>query len=109
LIEALKLAERMGVKSLHVLSDSQRMVRQVAGQYQVKNVDILQRVKEVQQLRKNFESFKINYIAREGNDLADALSTASLPKKVKSGGGKMRESDDFMGRLDENPDEGGTE
>jgi ribonuclease HI len=81
LIEAMQLAKRMGVQVLHVISDSELMVKQISGVYKIKNPEILKKVQEALALKKSFERFNINYVGREYNQLADALSTAQIPKK----------------------------
>lgn len=105
LIEALHLATRMQVKRLFVLSDSQLMVYQMTGRYKIKNPDILLKVKEAMSLTKKFEKFNIDYIGREHNTMADALSTAQLKKKSAPPAGLP----DFMPAMEEDPDEGATE
>jgi ribonuclease HI len=110
LIEALHMAKRMGVKVLHVISDSELMVKQMTGQYKIKNPDILKKVQEAQALKKEFERFNINYVGREYNQLADALSTLLLKKK--SAEPELAEgvaTQDVMGAVDEYADEGSTE
>jgi ribonuclease HI len=109
LIEALHLAKRMGVRQLFVLGDSQLMVHQMNGVYKIKNVEILQKVKEAKALTKEFEKFTISYIAREHNTLADALSTAQLKKKPKPPADPTAETEDLMGPIDDMADEGMTE
>lgn len=106
LIEALKMAQRMGVRVPFVLSDSELMVKQMTGVYKIKNPEILQKVKEAQALVRTFERFSINYVARENNRLADALSTAMIKKAAKAP--EAAEDRDFMPPLDDNPDEGAT-
>ncbi|MBX7245637.1 MAG: ribonuclease HI family protein [Candidatus Sumerlaeaceae bacterium] len=111
LIEAMKLAQRMGVKTLNVLGDSELMVRQMTGVYKIKNPEILAKAKEAQQLRKGFEKFSISYIAREHNALADALSTAQLKQREKAPepDGTAADFADLLGEIVEDPDEGATD
>jgi len=116
LIEALYTAHRMGVRALHVISDSELMVNQMTGKYKIKNPDILKKVQEAMALTRKLEKFNINYVGREYNKLADALSTFHL-KKEKSAGprasvaGRTGEPPyhDAMGDLDESVDDGSTE
>lgn len=84
LIECLKMAHRMGVRSLFVLGDSELMVKQMNGLYKIKNVDILHKVREAKALSARFSRFTISHIVREHNALADALSTASIPTTTKT-------------------------
>ena len=83
LIECLKMARRMGVQALFVLSDSELMVKQMNGVYKIKNVDILHKVREAKELTRAFKRFTISHIGREHNTLADALSTEKIPVPSK--------------------------
>jgi ribonuclease HI len=106
LIEALHLAHRMGIRQVFILSDSELMVRQMTGAYKIKSPDLFQKAKEAQALARAFEKFRIDYIGREHNALADALSTAPL-KAIKPAPDTGQESGgDFLPPLDDNPDEG---
>lgn len=80
LTEAMAMAQNLQVKVLHVISDSELMVRQVSGVYKIKNPDILKKVQEVMALKRGFEKFSISYVGREHNTLADALSTSQIKK-----------------------------
>jgi ribonuclease HI len=105
LIEALRLAQRLEVRQVFVLSDSELMVRQMTGVYKIKNPDLFQKAKEAQALARTFDKFRIDYISREHNALADALSTAPL-KKVKSVPAPA--APNAPAPLDDSPDEGMT-
>ncbi|MGI8905282.1 MAG: ribonuclease HI family protein [Candidatus Sumerlaeaceae bacterium] len=109
LIEAMQMAKRMGIQVLHVISDSELMVKQMTGLYKVKNTEILKKVQEAQALKKSFERFNINYVGREYNTLADALSTLLLKKKEPDAPPGEPASDDVMGTVDDFADEGSTE
>lgn len=108
LVEALKLAVRMGVKTLFVFADSELMVKQVNGVYKVKNPEIQERMDEVRELVPRLEKFSITWIPREKNTLADALSTACLPKPKKAASPAAAASEDLMGSIDESADDGST-
>lgn len=109
LIEAMRMAQRMGVKVLNVISDSELMVKQMTGLYKIKNAEILKKVQEGQALKKAFERFNINYVGREYNQLADALSTALIPKAPAPSAAGEPASEDVMGEVDDYSDEGSTE
>lgn len=116
LIAAMEMADRLGVKTLFVLGDSELMVKQMTGVYKIKNPDILKKVQEAQKLKKKFAKFSISHIGREHNQLADALSTSKIPKKVaepkspagNEGNGEP-EYQDILPPLDETVDDGATE
>jgi ribonuclease HI len=78
LIEALKLARDLGIEQVYVLSDSELVVRQMRGEYKIRNADILSKALEAKKLAQGFKRFSIDYIQREHNALADALSNYAL-------------------------------
>lgn len=73
LIEGLQCAAKQGVKKLHVLSDSQLMVRQMDGSYRVKERSLQQLFLEALKARRAFEEFWIDHVPREENKLADLI------------------------------------
>ena len=76
--KGLTRAVGMGVKSLHAYMDSQLVVRQVEGQYKVKNSDLQVLHKSVIELVGQFDNFQISYIPRELNKTADAIVNQTL-------------------------------
>ncbi len=106
--EGLEMAARLAVPEIFVFSDSELMVKQLKGEYKIKNPDIQERAAEIRKLIKGLEKFSITWIPREKNQIADALSTACIgtPRKIA---GKKTASEDFMGDIDETADEGETE
>lgn len=76
--KGLERAVSMGVKLLHAYMDSQLVVRQVQGQYKVKNSDLQVLHKAVVGLVSEFDSFQISYIPRELNKTADAIVNQTL-------------------------------
>src|SRR5690606_36299902 len=113
LIEAMTMARDLGIQVLNVISDSELMVSQVSGVYKIKNAEILKKAKEVMELKRGFEKFSINYVGREHNTIADALSTSLLNKKKPFGKKATQQSGpeeyrDMLGPVDPNADEGFT-
>lgn len=74
LILALEEAEKIGGKQIRLYSDSELMVRQLNGQYKVKNVGLrplyVQAVKQIS----GFEEVNIFHLSREDNEEANALA-----------------------------------
>jgi len=76
LIESLKLE----TKNIEVKSDSLLLVKQIKGEYKVKN-EFLQKLKMIaDKLIENFISFEIKYIPREENKKADKIASEILNK-----------------------------
>lgn len=69
----LERAVSLGVNSLQVYMDSQLVVRQVRGEYRVKNPDLRRRHHSVLELISKLEQFTISHIPRELNRTADAI------------------------------------
>jgi ribonuclease HI len=78
LIEGLGMAAELGVNSLTVLSDSELLVKQMNGEYRVKNADLLELHREAGRLMRAFESVRISHIRREQNRRADELANSAL-------------------------------
>jgi len=74
LIVALKEAKKLGATRVKIFSDSNLMVEQICGNSKTKNVNLKRLKGRVLQLSKSFDSFKLTYIPREKNELANKLS-----------------------------------
>jgi ribonuclease HI len=82
LIAALKKAISMNVEDVIVNLDSELIVRQINGNYRVKNKGLLPLFAEVIHLLKQFKCYNIYHIPREENKEADLLAKkASVGKK----------------------------
>ena len=84
LLDALKLAGKLGATALKVHSDSLLLVKQMTGEYRVKNQRLFSYLKEIQALRKNFKTFEIVHVRREFNTRADRLANMALDAVKKS-------------------------
>ncbi len=78
LIEGLKLAIEKNITMVEIRSDSQLMVRQLTGQYRVKESHIQALYNEVQDLLPSFEKILFIHIPREQNKRADQLANKAL-------------------------------
>lgn len=78
LVEALKIAKERQFEGVEIRADSQLMVRQMTGQYQIRDQVLKGFWEEAQKLSKEFASFAITHIARDENDRADELANAAL-------------------------------
>ena len=65
-------------KKVHVFSDSELLVRQMLGQYKIKNEALRRLAPVVQRLVKQLDAFTIAHIRRENNRLADKLASHAL-------------------------------
>ena len=78
LVRALEHARELGGRRLTVYSDSELMVRQMNGQYKVKNAGLLPLYQQAVRLRDAFDSVKIEHVRREFNKHADRLCNEAL-------------------------------
>ncbi|MDD5041779.1 MAG: ribonuclease HI family protein [Candidatus Peribacteraceae bacterium] len=78
LIEGLKLAKHYQPNKLICHLDSELIVRQLNGQYQVRMVHLKPFVEEIQALARSFRSVTFKHIPRSDNFRADALVNRAL-------------------------------
>jgi ribonuclease HI len=86
-IKALETAHGMGEMKVHVRTDSQLLVRQLNGEYKVRDLKLRPLKRRVDELCHGIE-VHFEHIPREKNSEADKLSkeAAELGKKRESGG-----------------------
>ena len=78
LVKALEHAREMGGRTLLINSDSELMVKQMNGQYKVKNEGLRALYQQATSLRKHFDSTTIKHIYRDQNSQADALCNEAM-------------------------------
>jgi len=82
LIRALNEAIEMNCDEIDIISDSELMVKQINGEYQVKNEGIKNRYKQVQDLLKEFKSYTVTHVRREQNKRADQLANLGIDEAL---------------------------
>jgi len=80
LIRGLEEALDMEIDKVAVFADSELMVKQIKGEYRVKNDGLLPLFKQLQPLIKKFKHFSITYIPRKKNKAADRLANIGIDK-----------------------------
>lgn len=78
LILALREAEKTGATRLSIYADSELMVKQILGEYKVKNEGIRPLHSEVMLLLRKFGKYSISHIPREKNKRADKLANLAI-------------------------------
>jgi ribonuclease HI len=78
LIAGLLKAVELGVDEVEVVSDSELMVKQMRGEYRVKNEALKQLSLEAARLARRIPSVRYTAVRREHNELADRLVNEAL-------------------------------
>jgi ribonuclease HI len=74
LILGLSRARELGAARVHVRTDSELMVKQVTGEYRIKDEKLVALAHEALELIDSFDSFEIAHVGREENRQADRLA-----------------------------------
>jgi ribonuclease HI len=78
LVAGLEKAVELGVDELEVVSDSELLVKQMRGQYKVKNAALRELWVEARRLSERLKSVRYTAVRREHNELADSLVNDAL-------------------------------
>ncbi len=78
LITGLKAAHAAGATSVTVKGDSQLIIRQLEGKYQVKAANLRPMFEEAKHLLQGFDEVRLEWIRRERNEDADAAARAAI-------------------------------
>jgi ribonuclease HI len=81
LIEGLKLAISHGCRELEVKGDSQLVIRQISGKYQVKSENLIPLYNQARKLCVKFDKINFKWVEREHNSYTDGLSNKALDAK----------------------------
>ena len=81
LLEALKRAAVLGADEVEVLSDSELLVKQMNGEYRVRNATLKPLFEEANRLWNKFAKVIVRYIPREQNQEADKLANKAMNLK----------------------------
>ncbi|HSB37627.1 MAG TPA: ribonuclease HI family protein [Gaiellaceae bacterium] len=78
LLAGLASALERGIEELEVVSDSELLVKQMRGEYKVRNETLRELVDEAQALERRFDAVRYTAVRREHNELADRLVNEAL-------------------------------
>ena len=78
LLAGLERANSLGVTELDVVSDSELLVKQMRGEYRVKNAALRELQAEAARLARRFDRIAYTAVRREHNELADRLVNEAL-------------------------------
>ena len=81
LLEGFRRAEALGASQVEVLSDSELLVKQMNGDYRVRNAGLKPLFDEANKLWNRFAKVVIRHIPREQNQEADELANKAMNLK----------------------------
>lgn len=82
IIIGLRKAKELGATQVDLRMDSELAVKQLKGEYRVKNPDIAKRFLEVKNLMAGFSRVTVTHVRRELNKEADAVVNECLDARV---------------------------
>ena len=82
-IAALKSAAKFNADEVLLYLDSELIIRQLAGEYKVKNILLRPLYTEAVTLLKKFKNLSISHVGHSGNEEAHALAKAALKTNLK--------------------------
>jgi ribonuclease HI len=82
LILGLRRAKAMNVRELEVFADSELVVKQLSGEYQVKAEHLRPLYEEARALLAGFPEVEVRYIPREENQQADDMSNRAIDQRL---------------------------
>lgn len=82
LLLGLKRAKELGVQEVEVFADSELMIRQLGGRYQVKSHSLRPLYEEALRLLNDFSRVKLVYVPREMNAAADEMSNRAIDERL---------------------------
>jgi ribonuclease HI len=78
LVLALEEAKKLAADEVNIFSDSELLVKQIKGEYHVKNDGLKPLFKLVKSKLQHFGKYKIEYLPRERNAHADRLANRAI-------------------------------
>lgn len=84
LLKGLEIARELKAGQVSVISDSELVVRQMNGEYRVKNAALLPLFQDAQKRSKYFDAFQIRHVPRSENKHADRLANQGIEQKAES-------------------------
>jgi len=84
LLLGLKRAQDLGIRKIHIYSDSELLVRQINGSYRVKQPHLLTLWQEAQRELQKFTAHEVSHVRRELNRPADLLANQAIDQRTPS-------------------------
>ncbi len=83
LLLALEEAKTIGAEQLTIFADSELMVKQIMGEYRVKNDGLKPLFAEVRKLLRAFADYTIEHVPRDENRHADRLANLAIDGEIE--------------------------
>jgi ribonuclease HI len=83
LLRGLDEAAALGARRVRICSDSELVVRQLSGQYQVRSADLAPLHRQARSRMRQFDEISVIYVPREENRGADALANRALDEAAR--------------------------
>jgi ribonuclease HI len=84
LVLGLEAAARRGIRRLRIRLDSELVVKQLGGEYRVKNAGLMPLYTRARGLLRGFAEVEIRHVPRKQNTLADALVNRVLDQEAQT-------------------------
>jgi ribonuclease HI len=81
LIIGLERAKQLGVSKIAIRGDSELIIKQMRGEYRVKNADLRDLYEEAQSLIHQFDKARLEHNLRDKNKLADKLANLAMDRR----------------------------
>ena len=81
LITGLEKAKELGAKRIRIRGDSELIIKQMRGEYRVKNADLRELYDEAQFLYHQFDDARLEHNLRDKNKLADKLANKAMDRR----------------------------
>jgi ribonuclease HI len=82
LLDGINIALMLGAKEISIYADSELLVKQMNGEYRVKNPDLQEKFTQAKSMLSGVGRVIIRHIPREKNKEADALANEAIDKKL---------------------------
>jgi ribonuclease HI len=97
LLFGLRKAKELGYAAVKIFSDSELLVRQIRGEYRVRNPRLREFYDQVQKLLRSFDALEISHVDRGMNARADFLANRAIEAAL---GDRQRGATPDRGRVD---------
>src|SRR2546430_15877186 len=91
LLIGLHLAHQLGVRNLQAYGDSELIINQFCGEYEVRSDDLIPYFNSALQMAEQFEGFYIGHVPHRDNTHADALASLATPSACNQKRDDLRE------------------